>query len=338
MSLTLHAAIEGCTDPTACNYNADATVDDGSCVPMGCMDPEGLNFNSDAGCQTTCIYPGDCDLSVTISTDIAYGFSGAFGLIQADVHMPLELLEFSESMMTIVGGDNNANGAEGPNSDHRILWVAQENISVQFAYAVASWDDGILYDRPYYAINADTITLNEDTGDDPFLGTWMVDNGNWNPNIDLMVPYPDAIPYPEFEANQVFSPMLLKTPLELMAGDTLTIGVHSLDNAYGEVVLALTGMLWTAHCTPEPEDILGCKELAACNFNPDATVDDGSCVFPGDPCNDGDVCTGPQVLKELLYILSAMWHGRQSEVLQSRQRIKAKITLALQVHIEYMPP
>ena len=233
MSFTLHAAIEGCTDPTACNYNADATVDDGSCVPMGCMDPEGLNFNSDAGCQTTCIYPGDCDLSVTISTDIAYGFSGAFGLIQADVHMPLELLEFSESMMTIVGGDNNANGAEGPNSDHRILWVAQENISVQFAYAVASWDDGILYDRPYYAINADTITLNEDTGDDPFLGTWMVDNGNWNPNIDLMVPYPDAIPYPEFEANQVFSPMLLKTPLELMAGDTLTIGVHSLDNAYG---------------------------------------------------------------------------------------------------------
>ncbi len=107
----------------------------------------------------------------------------------------------------------------------------------------------------------------------------MVENANWNPNIDLMVPNPDAIPYPGFGANQVFSPMLLKTPLELTEGDTLTIGVHSADNEYGEVVLALTGMLWTAHCTPEPEDMWGCKEVAVCNFDPFAGCDDGSCAF-----------------------------------------------------------
>ena len=171
LTQSLHAAIEGCTDPTACNYNADATVDDGSCVPMGCMDPDGLNFNPNAGCQTTCIYPGDCDLSVTINTQIAYGFSDAFGLAQADVDMPMDLLDISESMMMIVGGDDNANGATGPDSDHHILWVAQENINVQFAFAVASWDAGIQYDWPYYAINGDTIILKKTKGMILFSGS-----------------------------------------------------------------------------------------------------------------------------------------------------------------------
>ena len=76
-------------------------------------------------------------------------------------------------------------------------------------------------------------------------------------------------------------------------GDTLRIGVESDDNVYGEVVLALAGMVWNNHCTEDFEDpwILGCKEPDACNYNPYADEDDGSCVFPGMLCDDGDVCT-----------------------------------------------
>jgi hypothetical protein len=33
--------------------------------------------------------------------------------------------------------------------------------------------------------------------------------------------------------------------------------------------------------------IVGCTDANACNFNSNANTDDGSCLFPGSPCNDG---------------------------------------------------
>ena len=41
-------AIEGCADPSAGNFDNDATVEDGSCVYMGCMQPGAINYNPQA--------------------------------------------------------------------------------------------------------------------------------------------------------------------------------------------------------------------------------------------------------------------------------------------------
>jgi len=76
----LGSGIDGCTDPTQFNYNQNATVDDGSCVAFvyGCIDPSAYNYdcttpvvgvpsptgscndgvNVDNG---SCIYPGCMD-------------------------------------------------------------------------------------------------------------------------------------------------------------------------------------------------------------------------------------------------------------------------------------
>ena len=58
--------VPGCTDSTACNFDAEATSDDGSCIPSGCMDSEACNYNALAECAgeacdyTCCPGPGCC--------------------------------------------------------------------------------------------------------------------------------------------------------------------------------------------------------------------------------------------------------------------------------------
>ncbi|MCH2199606.1 MAG: hypothetical protein MK081_12575 [Flavobacteriales bacterium] len=71
-------SIEGCTDPTACNYNSEATQDDGSCLTIqGCTDALACNYDASAECEDgSCTYPdlgldcdGNCVPSVLITVD-----------------------------------------------------------------------------------------------------------------------------------------------------------------------------------------------------------------------------------------------------------------------------
>ena len=49
--------VYGCTTSNACNYNSDATDDDGSCIPSGCMETEACNYNELAECEgEECVY------------------------------------------------------------------------------------------------------------------------------------------------------------------------------------------------------------------------------------------------------------------------------------------
>jgi uncharacterized protein (TIGR02145 family) len=58
--------VAGCMDATACNFNPEAILEDGSCVPSGCLDATACNFNPAAGCVgvtcdfTCCPGPGCC--------------------------------------------------------------------------------------------------------------------------------------------------------------------------------------------------------------------------------------------------------------------------------------
>ena len=62
--VTIGTVIYGCTDPTALNYDINATVDDSSCVycVYGCTDPAATNYNSAATCDDgSCIIPTSCN-------------------------------------------------------------------------------------------------------------------------------------------------------------------------------------------------------------------------------------------------------------------------------------
>ena len=62
--------VPGCTDSTACNFDSEATSDDGSCIPSGCMETDACNYNALAECDgeecdyTCCPGPGCCSVGM----------------------------------------------------------------------------------------------------------------------------------------------------------------------------------------------------------------------------------------------------------------------------------
>jgi len=53
--------VYGCNSPNACNYDVNATYDDGSCIFGGCQDPNACNWDPGAVCvDGSCAYTLDC--------------------------------------------------------------------------------------------------------------------------------------------------------------------------------------------------------------------------------------------------------------------------------------
>ena len=58
----LTLALFGCTDPEALNYQEEANVDNGSCIPVvvGCMDVSAYNYSVEANTEGECLYDAGC--------------------------------------------------------------------------------------------------------------------------------------------------------------------------------------------------------------------------------------------------------------------------------------
>lgn len=95
--MSLNAVFPGCTDPSACNFDSGATVDDGSCdfSCLGCTDPLANNFDPDAtvddGSCITCAagelyttlvvggggFPGEVGWNITDGAGVVIASGGA---------------------------------------------------------------------------------------------------------------------------------------------------------------------------------------------------------------------------------------------------------------------
>jgi len=70
------APAPGCTDPTACNFDLEATSNDGSCIPSGCMETDACNYNALAECEgeaceySCCPGPGCCSAGMYWDYDL----------------------------------------------------------------------------------------------------------------------------------------------------------------------------------------------------------------------------------------------------------------------------
>lgn len=52
--------LAGCMDDSACNFNPAADCDNGSCTYPGCSDPDACNYEENAGCGAECLFLDAC--------------------------------------------------------------------------------------------------------------------------------------------------------------------------------------------------------------------------------------------------------------------------------------
>jgi hypothetical protein len=253
----------GCTSSAACNYDAAATADDGSCYFPGdaCDDGNAQTIND--------TYNANCGCSGEVVVEIE-------GCTNADAcnFNPLATLDDASCFFI---GDPCDDGLVETLDDVILSDCSCEGVIVDVFGctsstacnydAAANADDGSCY-FPGDACddgNAQTIndTYNANCGCSGEVvvdieGCTNADACNFNPLATL----DDASC---FFIGDPCDDGLVETTEDIILSDCSCAGIII--------------------------DIEGCTNLSACNFNPNAFADDGSCYFPGDNCDDGDVFT-----------------------------------------------
>ena len=243
----------GCTDETACNYDAEATSDDGSCdfsSCVGCTDSEACNYNPDATTDDgSCVMPDPvdgctdtCDFPVNV-TESALGQTVAGTAVEFGAYGTLSSLE-----VTLDWAQTEGTGA----------WPADMLLEIGLP-------DGSCVALGGYDVTSTTCT---DLGNYTVVWpeTWQAsDAGTYTTSIDLS------------------GAALSGTGLWSI---TLINGWATGGTSDYNATFAMTGL-----CTSDDIDIPGCTDAAACNYNPNATVDDGSCDFEAcSGCTDATAC------------------------------------------------
>ena len=239
----------GCTDPAACNYDAAATTDDGSCdfSCYGCTDPAACNYDPSAT-----IDDGLCELPDPID-----------GCPTCDY--PLNIVEAS-----LAGG---AAGTAVTTAASGTLGVLDVVLNWTNTTGDASWAADMqieigLPDGSCAAIGGyDVISACTDLGNYAVVWpTWNITaSGTYTASVDLS------------------ASALSGTGLWSF---TVVNGYSTSAGAGYDVTLTLNGL-----CTSDNIDIPGCTEPSACNYNPLANVDDGSCDFAScSGCTDASAC------------------------------------------------
>lgn len=223
----------GCMDPVACNYDAAANYDDGSCsLPDGCDDPAALNFCPSTTCSAGCLYLNDCGDLVNEIENLSAGFAGPFapGNWNTGTEGGDGSVTFTENQLFIVGNNDG-----------------QDNINT-FATLVVPVDGLYKFNWQYT------------TSDAAFYDPAFFLNGDWTEITDGDV-------FTQFETGSIL--------VSLTAGDEVGFRVTSTDGCCGNGNLVVSNFIHpgTPDCNP------GCTIAAACNYDPAADHEDGSCSF-----------------------------------------------------------
>lgn len=292
--------ILGCTAVDACNYNADATSDDGSCIFPGesCDDGNPLTgldaLTSDCICEGMpfgCTEPGACNFNPLALIDDGSCFFSGDACDDGNAETINDALNADCVCAGVVVGCTDAAACN-------FSIVAGVDDGSCFYIGDSCDDNNLGTDND--VVGADCVCAGEPNGLIP--GCMSVDACNYN--MDATIDDGTC-----FFIGEICDDGDAATTLDAITADCVCAGqlLGCTDVSacnYNQLALQDDGScyftgsscddgnaetqfdIWNVDCVCIGE-IVGCTASAACNFNPNATLGDFSCVFPGDPCDDG---------------------------------------------------
>ena len=278
----------GCTDPEACNYDPAATTDDGSCLFDDTCGVCGGDNTTCSGCtdETACNYDaaaliddGSCDFSCYGCTDPeACNYNPLATLDDGFCELPdpVEGCPTCDYPLNIVETGLAASAAGTPELTGASGTLSSLDVTLNFSNSGGgqSWPADMMVeiglpDGSCYAIGGYNLTSAcTDLGNYTVVwpAVWQTTtSGTYTASVDLSGA--------GLTGTGAWS-------FTLVNGWTTSAGVDY------DATLTLNGL-----CTSDDIDVPGCTDAGACNYDPQATTDDGSCDFVScSGCTDPAAC------------------------------------------------
>jgi hypothetical protein len=275
--------LEGCTDPAATNYDISAQIDDGSCE-----------------------YPVDCEqffLNPAVTIDPADIVTTAATATCQDITVQVG----DQSVTYQIEVQNNDGSATISGT------ITDENAE----YDVQQYSVGIVFNNGYFppplndvggAIDALIANYeNATTGEGATLGIDM-GWGGWSPLQDLAADGSFTITYDQTLQPGVYS--FYVVPLvsgqgnvpEECADEVVRVWDYSFEFIVGSGDVTCEEPCLQLPCE---EQVPGCTDPTADNYDPEATIDDGSCEYDTSFCEtypENPICNDCEALAEFLGI------------------------------------
>ena len=268
---------DACLDPQACNYDPSAScTSSNSCLYATCLNPNACNYDPSGACNDESL----CDLeSCAGCTDP-----------MACNYDPLASINNGSCLFNDVCGECGGNGEIG----------CTDEIACNYSISATCSDDSCEYESCAGCTDTQACNFNEiasiDDGSCEFL----------NEGIILGPTSVTAFTSSSYSLEDVPNADITWSVSGgvIESGQTTTnVNVLWANPGLVEICVILTGQNCVLEtCTnavvvPDNE-VLGCTNVQACNFNNLATVDDGTCILVGDFCDDGDAATENDMVQE----------------------------------------